>query len=136
MADLSAMMLNQGLMESALSFQPTVQANALKSAAVSSADSASKPQNTESVAAEEGVYAVKGDSKYKEEMDTNTDGVITNTEMTQYYAKLASDYGSSLPSLENKSVGNVVTTAQAANAYMANEAAYSAGYTSLIQTSA
>lgn len=136
MADLSAMMLNQGLMESALSFQPTVQANALKSAAVSSADSASKPQNTESAAAEEGVYAVKGDSKYKEEMDTNTDGVITNTEMTQYYAKLASDYGSSLPSLENKSVGNVVTTAQAANAYMANEAAYSAGYTSLIQTSA
>ena len=74
--------------------------------------------------------------KYKEEMDINTDGVVTNAEMAQYYAKLANDYGDSISSLQNKTVGNVATTAQAANVYMANQVNFSAGYTSLIEASA
>ena len=66
----------------------------------------------------------------------NSDGVVTNAEMVQYYAKVASDYGSDFSGLTSRSTENVVTTAQAANAYMANEAAFSAGATSYIETSA
>ena len=69
----------------------------------------------------------------KEEMDINTDGVITNAEMTQYYAQLDKDYGNGLSSIQSKTVSNVVTTAQAANAYAANETGYAIPYTSLIE---
>ncbi len=129
MPDLSAMMLNLSLTESALNSAPKVNIKEAPSAA----------QNTQvdsSANADQGVYAVKGDSLYKEEMDTNTDGVVTNAEMAQYYAKVSSEYGSNFSGLGSRSTENVVTTAQAANAYMANEAAFSAGATSYIETSA
>ena len=129
MPDLSAMMLNLSLTESALNSAPKVNIKEAPSAA----------QNTQvdsSPNADQGVYAVKGDSLYKEEMDTNTDGVVTNAEMAQYYAKVSSEYGSNFSGLGSRSTENVVTTAQAANAYMANEAAFSAGATSYIETSA
>ena len=126
MADVSAMMLNLSLMQSAISSIPQQPAAKLEQSADVQAASESK---------EQGVYAVKGDSLYKEEMDANTDGVVTNAEMAQYYAKIASDYGGSPQPLGNK-VGSVVTTSQAANAYMSSEAAYSAPYTSLIEKEA
>ena len=129
MPDLSAMMLNLSLTESALNSAPKVNIKEAPSAA----------QNTQvdsSPNADQGVYAVKGDSLYKEEMDTNTDGVVTNAEMAQYYAKVSSEYGSNFSGLGSRSTENVVTTAQAANAYMANETAFSAGATSYIETSA
>ena len=129
MPDLSAMMLNLSLTESALNSAPKVNIKEAPSAA----------QNTQvdsSANVDQGVYAVKGDSLYKEEMDTNTDGVVTNAEMAQYYAKVSSEYGSNFSGLGSRSTENVVTTAQAANAYMANEAAFSAGATSYIETSA
>lgn len=124
MSDISALALNQSLIQSALLAAP--QSNSSLQSLNNSANSAN----------EQGVYAVKGDSLYKEEMDINTDGVITNAELSQYYAQIAGDYGDNVDSLQDKSVGNVVTTAQAANTYAANEAAYSAPYTSLIETSA
>ena len=135
--DLMALKMNQQLIDSAMSFQPTVKSSLTPVSAIkSNVASASQEPAQVSESSEQGVYAVKGDSKYKEEMDINTDGVVTNAEMAQYYAKLANDYGDGISSLQNKTVGNVVTTAQAANAYMANEAIFSAGYTSLINVSA
>ena len=135
--DLMALKMNQQLIDSAMSFQPTVKSSLTPVSAIkSNVASASQEPAQVSESSEQGVYAVKGDSKYKEEMDINTDGVVTNAEMAQYYAKLANDYGDSISSLQNKTVGNVATTAQAANAYMANEATFSAGYTSLINVSA
>lgn len=135
--DLMALKMNQQLIDSAMSFQPTVKSSLTPVSAIkSNVASASQEPAQVSESSEQGVYAVKGDSKYKEEMDINTDGVVTNAEMAQYYAKLANDYGDGISSLQNKTVGNVVTTAQAANAYMANEATFSAGYTSLINVSA
>ena len=129
--------MNQQLIDSAMSFQPTVKSPLVAVPAIKG-NTASAGQESAQVSesSEQGVYAVKGDSKYKEEMDINTDGVVTNAEMAQYYAKLANDYGDGISSLQNKTVGNVATTAQAANAYMANEAIFSAGYTSLINVSA
>ena len=132
--DLMALKMNQQLIDSAMSFQPTVKSPLVAVPAINASASQEPAQVSES--SEQGVYAVKGDSKYKEEMDINTDGVVTNAEMAQYYAKLANDYGDGISSLQNKTVGNVATTAQAANAYMANEATFSAGYTSLINVSA
>ncbi len=129
MPDLSAMMLNLSLTESALNSVPKIDLKEAPTAAQSA------PVDT-SANADQGVYAVKGDSLYKEEMDTNSDGVVTNAEMVQYYAKVASDYGSDFSGLTSRSTENVVTTAQAANAYMANEAAFSAGATSYIEISA
>jgi len=84
------------------------------------------------------VYATKGDSKYKASMDINGDGTITNQEVSAYYAKIASSYGSNLNSLQVKTVGNVATSAQAANAYSANNIAYSTASTgtSFIETAA
>lgn len=135
--DLMALKMNQQLIDSAMSFQPTVKSPLVAVPAIkSNVASASQEPAQVSESSEQGVYAVKGDSKYKEEMDINTDGVVTNAEMAQYYAKLANDYGDGISSLQNKTVGNVATTAQAANAYMANEATFSAGYTSLINVSA
>lgn len=135
--DLMALKMNQQLIDSAMSFQPTVKSSLTPVSAIkSNVASASQEPAQVSESSEQGVYAVKGDSKYKEEMDINTDGVVTNAEMAQYYAKLANDYGDSISSLQNKTVGNVVTTAQAANAYMANQVNFSAGYTSLIEASA
>lgn len=135
--DLMALKMNQQLIDSAMSFQPTVKSSLTPVSAIkSNVASASQEPAQVSESSEQGVYAVKGDSKYKEEMDINTDGVVTNAEMAQYYAKLANDYGDGISSLQNKTVGNVATTAQAANAYMANEATFSAGYTSLINVSA
>ena len=135
--DLMALKMNQQLIDSAMSFQPTVKSSLTPVSAIkSNVASASQEPAQVSESSEQGVYAVKGDSKYKEEMDINTDGVVTNAEMAQYYAKLANDYGDGISSLQNKTVGNVATTAQAANAYMANEAIFSAGYTSLINVSA
>lgn len=135
--DLMALKMNQQLIDSAMSFQPTVKSPLVAVSAIkSNVASASQEPAQVSESSEQGVYAVKGDSKYKEEMDINTDGVVTNAEMAQYYAKLANDYGDGISSLQNKTVGNVATTAQAANAYMANEATFSAGYTSLINVSA
>lgn len=124
MPDVSALALNQSLIQSALASAPK-------------SNSAIQALNTSSGSAQEqGVYAVKGDSLYKEEMDFNTDGVVTNAELAQYYAQIAGDYGDSVSSLQDTSVGNVVTTAQAASAYAANEVSFSAPYTSLIETSA
>ena len=135
--DLMALKMNQQLIDSAMSFQPTVKSPLVAVPAIkSNVASASQESAQVSESSDQGVYAVKGDSKYKEEMDINTDGVVTNAEMAQYYAKLANDYGDGISSLQNKTVGNVATTAQAANAYMANEATFSAGYTSLINVSA
>lgn len=135
--DLMALKMNQQLIDSAMSFQPTVKSSLTPVSAIkSNVASASQEPAQVSESSEQGVYAVKGDSKYKEEMDINTDGVVTNAEMAQYYAKLANDYGDGISSLQNKTVGNVVTTAQAANAYMANQVNFSAGYTSLIEASA
>lgn len=135
--DLMALKMNQQLIDSAMSFQPTVKSSLTPVSAIkSNVASASQEPAQVSESSDQGVYAVKGDSKYKEEMDINTDGVVTNAEMAQYYAKLANDYGDGISSLQNKTVGNVATTAQAANAYMANEAIFSAGYTSLINVSA
>ncbi len=135
--DLMALKMNQQLIDSAMSFQPTVKSSLTPVSAIkSNVASASQEPAQVSESSEQGVYAVKGDSKYKEEMDINTDGVVTNAEMAQYYAKLANDYGDGISSLQNKTVGNVATTAQAANAYMANQVNFSAGYTSLIETSA
>lgn len=135
--DLMALKMNQQLIDSAMSFQPTVKSPLVAVSAIKgNTASASQEPAQVSESSEQGVYAVKGDSKYKEEMDINTDGVVTNAEMAQYYAKLANDYGDGISSLQNKTVGNVATTAQAANAYMANEATFSAGYTSLINVSA
>lgn len=135
--DLMALKMNQQLIDSAMSFQPTVKSSLTPVSAIkSNVASASQEPAQVSESSEQGVYAVKGDSKYKEEMDINTDGVVTNAEMAQYYAKLANDYGDGISSLQNKTVGNVATTAQAANAYMANEATFSVGYTSLINVSA
>lgn len=135
--DLMALKMNQQLIDSAMSFQPTVKSSLTPVSAIkSNVASASQESAQVSESSEQGVYAVKGDSKYKEEMDINTDGVVTNAEMAQYYAKLANDYGDGISSLQNKTVGNVVTTAQAANAYMANQVNFSAGYTSLIEASA
>lgn len=135
--DLMALKMNQQLIDSAMSFQPTVKSSLTPVSAIkSNVASASQEPAQVSESSEQGVYAVKGDSKYKEEMDINTDGVVTNAEMAQYYAKLANDYGDGISSLQNKTVGNVATTAQAANAYMANEATFSASYTSLINVSA
>ena len=135
--DLMALKMNQQLIDSAMSFQPTVKSSLTPVSAIkSNVASASQEPTQVSESSEQGVYAVKGDSKYKEEMDINTDGVVTNAEMAQYYAKLANDYGDGISSLQNKTVGNVVTTAQAANAYMANQVNFSAGYTSLIEASA
>lgn len=135
--DLMALKMNQQLIDSAMSFQPTVKSSLTPVSAIkSNVASASQEPAQVSESSEQGVYAVKGDSKYKEEMDINTDGVVTNVEMAQYYAKLANDYGDGISSLQNKTVGNVVTTAQAANAYMANQVNFSAGYTSLIEASA
>lgn len=135
--DLMALKMNQQLIYSAMSFQPTVKSSLTPVSAIkSNVASASQEPAQVSESSEQGVYAVKGDSKYKEEMDINADGVVTNAEMAQYYAKLANDYGDGISSLQNKTVGNVATTAQAANAYMANEATFSAGYTSLINVSA
>lgn len=135
--DLMALKMNQQLIDSAMSFQPTVKSSLTPVSAIkSNVASASQEPAQVSESSEQGVYAVKGDSKYKEEMDINTDGVVTNAEMAQYYAKLANDYGDSISSLQNKTVGNVVTTAQAANAYIANQVNFSAGYTSLIEASA
>lgn len=135
--DLMALKMNQQLIDSAMSFQPTVKSSLTPVSAIkSNVASASQEAAQVSESSEQGVYAVKGDSKYKEEMDINTDGVVTNAEMAQYYAKLANDYGDGLSSLQNKTVGNVATTAQAANAYMANQVNFSAGYTSLIEASA
>lgn len=135
--DLMALKMNQQLIDSAMSFQPTVKSSLTPVSAIkSNVASASQEPAQVSESSEQGVYAVKGDSKYKEEMDINTDGVVTNAEMVQYYAKLANDYGDGISSLQNKTVGNVVTTAQAANAYMANQVNFSAGYTSLIEASA
>ena len=135
--DLMALKMNQQLIDSAMSFHPTVKSPLVAVPAIKG-NTASAGQESAQVSesSEQGVYAVKGDSKYKEEMDINTDGVVTNAEMAQYYAKLANDYGDGISSLQNKTVGNVATTAQAANAYMANEATFSAGYTSLINVSA
>ena len=135
--DLMALKMNQQLIDSAMSFQPTVKSSLTPVSAIkSNVASASQEPAQVSESSEQGVYAVKGDSKYKEEMDINTDGVVTNAEMAQYYVKLANDYGDGISSLQNKTVGNVVTTAQAANAYMANQVNFSAGYTSLIEASA
>lgn len=135
--DLMALKMNQQLIDSAMSFQPTVKSSLTPVSAIkSNVASVSQEPAQVSESSEQGVYAVKGDSKYKEEMDINTDGVVTNAEMAQYYAKLANDYGDGISSLQNKTVGNVVTTAQAANAYMANQVNFSAGYTSLIEASA
>lgn len=135
--DLMALKMNQQLIDSAMSFQPTVKSSLTPVSAIkSNVASASQEPAQVSESSEQGVYAVKGDSKYKEEMDINTDGVVTNAEMAQYYAKLTNDYGDCISSLQNKTVGNVVTTAQAANAYMANQVNFSAGYTSLIEASA
>ena len=135
--DLMALKMNQQLIDSAMSFQPTVKSSLTPVSAIkSNVARASQDPAQVSESSEQGVYAVKGDSKYKEEMDINTDGVVTNAEMAQYYAKLANDYGDGISSLQNKTVGNVVTTAQAANAYMANQVNFSAGYTSLIEASA
>lgn len=135
--DLMALKMNQQLIDSAMSFQPTVKSSLTPVSAIkSNVASASQEPAQVSESSEQGVYAVKGDSKYKEEMDINTDGVVTNAEMAQYYAKLANDYGDSISSLQNKTVGNVATTAQAANVYMANQVNFSAGYTSLIEASA
>ena len=135
--DLMALKMNQQLIDSAMSFQPTVKSSLTPVSAIkSNVASASQEPAQVSESSEQGVYAVKGDSKYKEEMDINTDGVVTNAEMGQYYAKLANDYGDGISSLQNKTVGNVVTTAQAANAYMSNQVNFSAGYTSLIEASA
>lgn len=135
--DLMALKMNQQLIDSAMSFQPTIKSSLTPVSAIkSNVASASQEPAQVSESSEQGVYAVKGDSKYKEEMDINTDGVVTNAEMAQYYAKLANDYGDGISSLQNKTVGNVVTTAQAANAYMANQVNFSAGYTSLIEASA
>ncbi len=135
--DLMALKMNQQLIDSAMSFQPTVKSSLTPVSAIkSNVASASQEPAQVSESSEQGVYAVKGDSKYKEEMDINTDGVVTNAEMAQYYAKLANDYGDGISSLQNKTVGNVVTTAQAANAYMSNQVNFSAGYTSLIEASA
>ena len=135
--DLMALKMNQQLIDSAMSFQPTVKSSLKPVSAIkSNVASASQEPAQVSESSEQGVYAVKGDSKYKEEMDINTDGVVTNAEMAQYYAKLANDYGDSISSLQNKTVGNVATTAQAANVYMANQVNFSAGYTSLIEASA
>lgn len=135
--DLMALKMNQQLIDSAMSFQPTVKSSLTPVSAIkSNIASASQEPAQVSESSEQGVYAVKGDSKYKEEMDINTDGVVTNAEMAQYYAKLANDYGDGISSLQNKTVGNVATTAQAANAYMANQVNFSAGYTSLIEASA
>lgn len=135
--DLMALKMNQQLIDSAMSFQPTVKSSLTPVSAIkSNVASASQEPAQVSESSEQGVYAVKGDSKYKEEMDINTDGVVTNAEMAQYYAKLANDYGDGLSSLQNKTVGNVATTAQAANVYMANQVNFSAGYTSLIEASA
>ena len=135
--DLMALKMNQQLINSAMSFQPTVKSSLTPVSAIkSNVASASQEPAQVSESSEQGVYAVKGDSKYKEEMDINTDGVVTNAEMAQYYVKLANDYGDGISSLQNKTVGNVVTTAQAANAYMANQVNFSAGYTSLIEASA
>lgn len=135
--DLMALKMNQQLIDSAMSFQPTVKSSLTPVSAIkSNVASASQEPAQVSESSEQGVYAVKGDSKYKEEMDINTDGVVTNAEMAQYYAKLANDYGDGISSLQNKTVGNVVTTTQAANAYMANQVNFSAGYTSLIEASA
>lgn len=135
--DLMALKMNQQLIDSAMSFQPTVKSSLMPVSAIkSNVASASQEPAQVSESSEQGVYAVKGDSKYKEEMDINTDSVVTNAEMAQYYAKLANDYGDSISSLQNKTVGNVATTAQAANVYMANQVKFSAGYTSLIEASA
>ena len=135
--DLMALKMNQQLIDSAMSFQPTVKSSLTPVSAIkSNVASASQEPAQVSESSEQGVYAVKGDSKYKEEMDINTDSVVTNAEMAQYYAKLANDYGDSISSLKNKTVGNVATTAQAANVYMANQVNFSAGYTSLIEASA
>ena len=135
--DLMALKMNQQLIDSAMSFQPTVKSSLTPVSAIkSNVASASQEPAQVSESSEQGVYAVKGDSKYKEEMDINTDGVVTNAEMAQYYAKLVNDYGDSISSLQNKTVGNVATTAQAANVYMANQVNFSAGYTSLIEASA
>ena len=135
--DLMALKMNQQLIDSAMSFQPTVKSSLTPVSAIkSNVASASQEPAQVSESSEQGVYAVKGDSKYKEEMDINTDGVVTNAEMAQYYAKLTNDYGDGISSLQNKTVGNVVTTAQAANVYMANQVNFSAGYTSLIEASA
>lgn len=135
--DLMALKMNQQLIDSAMSFQPTVKSSLTPVSAIkSNVASASQEPAQVSESSEQGVYAVKGDSKYKEEMDINTDGVVTNAEMVQYYAKLANDYGDGISSLQNKTVGNVATTAQAANVYMANQVNFSAGYTSLIEASA
>ena len=132
-----ALKMNQQLIDSAMSFQPTVKSSLTPVSAIkSNVASASQEPAQVSESSEQGVYAVKGDSKYKEEMDINTDGVVTNAEMAQYYAKLANDYGDSISSLQNKTVGNVANTAQAANVYMANQVNFSAGYTSLIEASA
>ncbi len=129
MADVSAMLMNLSLMESALQSTPK-----MPTASVDKLNQFANVQQT-GESKEQGVYAVKGDSLYKEEMDANTDGIVTNAEMAQYYAKIASDYGGKAPTLAN-TTSNVVTTAQAANTYMANEAVYSAPYTSLIETEA
>ena len=135
--DLMALKMNQQLIDSAMSFQPTVKSSLTPVSAIkSNVASASQEPAQVSESSDQGVYAVKGDSKYKEEMDINTDGVVTNAEMAQYYAKLANDYGDGISSLQNKTVGNVATTAQAANVYMANQVNFSAGYTSLIEASA
>ena len=135
--DLMALKMNQQLIDSAMSFQPTVKSSLTPVSAIkSNVASASQEPAQVSESSEQGVYAVKGDSKYKEEMDINTDGVVTNAEMAQYYAKLANDYGDGISSLQNKTVGNVATTAQAANVYMANQVNFSARYTSLIEASA
>ncbi len=135
--DLMALKMNQQLIDSAMSFQPMVKSSLTPVSAIkSNVASASQEPAQVSESSEQGVYAVKGDSKYKEEMDINTDGVVTNAEMAQYYAKLANDYGDGISSLQNKTVGNVATTAQAANVYMANQVNFSAGYTSLIEASA
>lgn len=135
--DLMALKMNQQLIDSAMSFQPTVKSSLTPVSAIkSNVASASQEPAQVFESSEQGVYAVKGDSKYKEEMDINTDGVVTNAEMAQYYAKLVNDYGDSISSLQNKTVGNVATTAQAANVYMANQVNFSAGYTSLIEASA
>ena len=101
--DLMALKMNQQLIDSAMSFQPTVKSPLVAVSAIKSnvASASQEPAQVSESSSDQGVYAVKGDSKYKEEMDINTDGVVTNAEMAQYYAKLANDYGDGISSLQN-----------------------------------
>jgi len=142
MSDNSALTLDSSILMSAISTS-TNSVTAQKASTVEGTapkTSVADTTKTKSTASQDSTnintYAAKGSSNYKAAMDVNGNGAITNQEMSKYYAKVSNAYGDSVNSLQVNAVGNVATTAQAANAYSANGISYNTASkgTSFIET--